>query len=199
MEYIPGKNLCEMIVTKRRFKEDEAKKIFVQIVDALYYLHKMNICHRNITSNHILFDINNIPKLISFSYSTFYSKNKELKDSFGSLCHACPEIISELPYNAELSDIWSLGTVLYTMVAGYLPFSEENDEKNKELIICGKVEYPNEMSNKLKDLLKHMMEPNPKKRYDFIKIMKHPWFKPFNEKLLLPTTFTDGVKFLNSS
>jgi serine/threonine protein kinase len=76
MEYIPGKNLCEMIVTKRRFKEDEAKIIFVQIVDALYYLHKMNICHRNITSNHILFDNNNIPKLISFSYSTFIQKIK---------------------------------------------------------------------------------------------------------------------------
>ena len=184
MEYIPGKNLCEMIITKRRFREEEAKKIFVQIVDALYYLHKMNICHRNITSNHILFDINNVPKLISFSYSTFYSKNQELKDSFGSLCHACPEIISELPYNPELSDVWSLGTVLYTMVAGYLPFSEENDDKNKELIACGKVEYPKEMSNKLKDLLKHMMDPNPKKRYDLNKIMKHPWFKPYNEKLV---------------
>ena len=184
MEYIPGKNLCEMIVTKRRFSEEEAKKIFVQIVDALDYLHRMNICHRNITSNHILFDINNIPKLISFSYSTFYDKNQELKDSFGSLCHSCPEIISESPYKPELSDTWSLGTVLYTMVAGYLPFSEENDEKNKELIVCGKVEYPNEMSNKLKDLLRHMMEPNPNKRYDLNKIMKHPWFKPYNEKLI---------------
>ena len=184
MEYIPGKNLCEMIVTKKRFSEEEAKKIFVQIFDALNYLHKMNICHRNITSNHILFDINNIPKLISFTYSTFYDKKQQLKDSFGSLCHSCPEIISESPYNPELSDTWSLGTVLYTMVAGYLPFSEENDEKNKDLIVCGKVEYPKEMSNKLKDLLKHMMEPNPKKRYDLNKIMKHPWFKPFNDKLI---------------
>ena len=201
-EYIPGKNLCEMIITKRRFSEEEAKKIFVQIVDSLVYLHKMRICHRNITSNHILFDINNIPKLISFSYSTIYEKNQELKDSFGSLCHACPEIISECPYNAELSDTWSLGTVLYTMVAGYLPFSEENDEKNKDLIVGGKVEYPNEMSNKLKDLLRHMMEPNPKKRYDLNKIMKHPWFKPYNEKLIggcnpLKMNFPVDDKILN--
>ena len=184
MEYIPGKNMCEMIITKRRFREEEAQKIFVQMVDALYYLHKMNICHRNITSNHILIDINNVPKLISFSYSTFYSNNQELKDSFGSLCHACPEIISEMPYKPELSDAWSLGIVLYTMVAGYLPFSEENDERNKELIVCGKIEYPKEMSNKLKDLLKHILDPNPKKRYDLNKIMKHPWFKPYNEKLV---------------
>ena len=184
MEYIPGKNICEMIITKRRFREEEAQKIFVQIIDALYYLHKMNICHRNITSNHILLDVNNIPKLISFSYSSFYSKNQELKDSFGSLCHACPEIISEMPYKPELSDTWSLGIVLYTMVAGYLPFSEENDEKNKDLIVSGKIEYPKEMSNKLKDLLKHILDPNPKKRYDLNKIMKHPWFKPFNDKLI---------------
>ena len=200
-EYIPGKNLCEMIVTKRRFKEEEAQKIFVQIVDALFYLHSMNICHRNITSNHILFDFNNTPKLIGFSYSTFYDKKQELKDSFGSLCHACPEIISESPYKAELSDTWSLGTVLYTMVAGYLPFSEENDEKNKELIILGKVEYPKEMSNKLKDLLTHMMDPNPKKRYNLDKIMKHPWFKPYNQLIggcnHLKMSFPVDYKILN--
>ena len=58
------------------------------------------------------------------------------------------------------------------------------------------------MSNKLKDLLKHMMEPNPKKRYDFIKIMKHPWFKPFNEKLIggcnpLKMIIPTDIKILN--
>ena len=184
-EYLSGKDLIEILINKKRFNEDEAQKIFFQLIDATYYMHKMNICHRDIRTEHIIFDKNNTPKLVGFSYSTFYNKNQNLKDSFGSLCYACPEIIKEDSYNPELADIWSLGVVLYVMVCGYLPFSEEEDEKNKNLIIHGKVEFPKEMTNKLKDLLKHMLDINPKKRYNFSKIMKHPWFKPFNEELLI--------------
>ena len=184
-EYLPGKDLIEHLIIKKRFNEEEAQKIFFQLLDALYYMHKMNICHRDIRTEHILFDKNKTPKIIGFSYSTFYNKNIKLKDSFGSLCYACPEIIQEHPYDPELADVWSLGVVLYVMVCGYLPFSEEDDNKNRNLIINGKIEFPKEISNKLKDLLKHMLDINSKKRYNFIKIMKHPWFKPFNEELLI--------------
>ena len=184
-EYLSGKDLIEILITKKRFSEEEAQKIFFQLVDALYYMHKMNICHRDIRTEHIIFDKNKTPKIVGFSYSTFYTKNQKLKDSFGSLCYACPEIILENSYDPELADIWSLGVVLYVMVCGYLPFGEENDEKNKDLIIHGKIEFPKEMTNKLKDLLRHMLDVNTKKRYNFTKIMKHPWFKPYNEELLI--------------
>ena len=184
-EYLSGKDLIELLIAKKRFSEEEAQKIFFQLVDALYYMHKMNICHRDIRTEHIIFDKNKTPKIVGFSYSTFYTKNQKLKDSFGSLCYACPEIILENSYDPELADIWSLGVVLYVMVCGYLPFGEENDEKNKDLIIHGKIEFPKEMTNKLKDLLRHMLDVNSKKRYNFTKIMKHPWFKPYNEELLM--------------
>ena len=184
-EYLSGKDLIELLIAKKRFSEEEAQKIFFQLVDALYYMHKMNICHRDIRTEHIIFDKNKTPKIVGFSYSTFYTKNQKLKDSFGSLCYACPEIILENSYDPELADIWSLGVVLYVMVCGYLPFGEENDEKNKDLIIHGKIEFPKEMTNKLKDLLRHMLDINIKKRYNFSKIMKHPWFKPYNEELLI--------------
>ena len=185
-EYLPNNCLIEKIIKQKRFSEEEALKIFYQLVDALYYMHStMNICHRNISVENIFFDKNNRVKLIGFSYSTFYKKNQKFKESFGSLCYACPEIISEEEYDPELADVWSLGIVLYVIVCGYLPFCEEDDEKNKDLIVNGKIDYPKEMSNKLKDLLNHMLDINPKKRYTFSKIVKHPWFRPFNESLLL--------------
>ena len=184
-EYLSGKDLIEHLVTKKRFSEEETQKIFFQLIDALTYMHSMNICHRDLRSEHILFDKNKTPKIIGFSYSSFYTKKQKLKDSFGSLCYACPEIIEEESYDPELADVWSLGVILYVMVCGYLPFSEENDFKNRELIIGGKIEFPKEMSNKLKDLIRHMLDINSNKRYNFSKIMKHPWFKPFNEKLLI--------------
>ena len=185
-EYLSNNSLIKKIIKQKRFSEEETLKIFFQLIDALNYMHNtMNVCHRNISVENIFFDKNNRVKLIGFSYSTFYKKGQKFKESFGSLCYACPEIISEEEYEPELADVWSLGIVLYVMICGYLPFCEEDDEKNKDLIIKGKIDYPREMSNKLKDLLKHMLDVNPKKRYTFSKIVRHPWFKPFNESLLL--------------
>ena len=188
MDYLPNGDLIEQIIKKKRFQEKEALVIFSQLVDALYYMHKNEICHRDIRTEKILFDKKNKPKFVGFSYSTFYTQGKKIKDSYGSLCYACPEIIQNDYYNPELADVWSLGVVLYVMVCGYLPFSEDDDEENKYLIINGKVDYPTQISNKVKDLLKHMLDINPNKRYTFQKIIKHPWFKPFDE-----ATLTGGI------
>ena len=184
MDYLPNGDLIEQIIKKKRFQEQEALAIFSQLVDALYYMHKNEICHRDIRTEKILFDKKNKPKLVGFSYSTFYTKGKKIRESYGSLCYACPEIIQNDYYNPELADVWSLGVVLYVMICGYLPFSDDDDEENKYLIINGKVEYPPQISNKVKDLLKHILEVDPNKRYTFQKIIKHPWFKPFDEQTL---------------
>ena len=187
-EYSSGKDLIEKIIQKKRFNEEEALRIFFQLLDAFTYMHKMNICHLNIRTEHILFDKNNRPKIVGFGYSSFYEKEKMIEGAYGSLCYACPEIIDEAPYNPELADVWSLGVILYVLICGYLPFSEEDDNKNKILISSGKVDYPKEISNKLKDLLRHMLDINPKKRYTFQKIIKHPWIKPYSEKI-----FSGGI------
>ena len=187
-EYLSGKDLIEKLIKKKRFTEEEALRIFFQLLDAMTYMHKMNICHRNIRTEHILFDKNNRPKIIGFGYSSFYEKNKNIYGSFGSLCYACPEIINDAPYNPELADVWSLGVILYVLICGYLPFSDDDDNKNKILIENAKIDFPREISNKLKDLIRHMLDKNPSKRYNFQKIVKHPWIKPYSESL-----FSGGI------
>ena len=187
-EYCSGKDLIDKIVRKKRFSEEEALIIFFQLLDAFTYMHKMNICHRNIRTEHILFDKNNKPKIVGFGYSSFYEKNKKIKGAYGSLLYACPEMIDEKPYNPELADVYSLGVVLYVLICGYLPFCDEDNNRNKILISEGKIEFPKEMSNKLKDLLRHMLDKNPEKRYTFQKIIKHPWIKPYNESF-----FSQGI------
>ena len=91
----------------------------------------MNIVHRNIRREHILFDKNDRTVIIGFNYSTFYKKNKKIKGMFGSLCYTYNKILNDEEYNPELVDVWSLGVELYVMICGYLPFIEENEEKIK--------------------------------------------------------------------
>ena len=175
-EYL-STELSSLIISKKRFDETDAVKIFVQLVDAFQYMHKLQICHRDFRLEHIMLDSNNIPKIIDFGFSTFYKKGEELDEPLGSLCYSCPEIIQQKPYDPELADVWSLGVCLYVMICGYLPFSEEDDNKNKDLIISGKVEYPSEIGNICKDLMKKMLEVDTKKRINLLKITRHPWVK----------------------
>ena len=183
-EYLPS-DLISLITTKKRLNESDALNIFIQLIDAFQYMHNLKICHRDMIIEHIMFDSHNIPKIIDFGYSTFYKKGENLDEPIGSLLYSCPEIIQEQTYDPELADVWSLGVCLYTMICGYLPFSEEDDEKNKELIIKGKIEYPSEIGNICKDLLKKMLEINPKKRINILKITRHPWFKSCKDVKIL--------------
>jgi 5'-AMP-activated protein kinase catalytic alpha subunit len=68
--------LLNLILSKKRLNESDALKIFVQMVDALQYLHKMQICHRDIRVEHVLFDNNNIPKIIDFGIVVFIKRGK---------------------------------------------------------------------------------------------------------------------------
>ena len=110
--------LLNLILNKKRLNESDALKIFVQLVDALQYIHKMQICHRDIRVEHVLFDNNNVPKIIDFGYSCFYKKGKPLLEPIGSLSYACPEIIQQKSYDPELADVWSLGVCLYVLLYG---------------------------------------------------------------------------------
>lgn len=75
-------------------------------------------------------------KLIDFGFAQKSSKNKkELKDFVGTPYYIAPEIITEEPYGSAC-DIWSLGVLVYFIVAGKYPFEGRN---MKELFanICG--------------------------------------------------------------
>ena len=182
MEHCSGKGLFDEIIKKKNLNEKEALIIFQQLIDTMIYLHNMNICHRDIKPENILFDKNNEIKLIDFGFSFCYgNQNLKINDDFGTPSYACPEMHKGEKYIPELADVWSCGVLLYTMVSGYLPFSEEDDFLNGELIIKGQFDMPKFFSVQLKDLIKHMIEPNPKKRYRFIDILVSDWFTLNND------------------
>ena len=103
--------------------EYEIWKFFIQLVDAIYFLHKMGICHRDLKPDNILLNDDFCIKIHDFNscsikrYNTLYNSTV-----IGTPFYMAPRVISGKPY-IENIDIWSLGCILYEMIEGHSPFS----------------------------------------------------------------------------
>ena len=85
-------------------------------------------------------------KLIDFSISRTYTLDKLITIPYGTGSYAPPEMHRGEEYYGLLSDIWSEGVLLYTMVFGYLSSCEEDEDTNIDNIIKGNYEIPEEES-----------------------------------------------------
>ena len=181
-EYIKGIELFQYISLKKKIEESEACIYFQQIICGLEYLHKMGISHRDIKSENILVDhhLKEI-KIIDFGLSNKYSDKSELLSTLcGSPLYAAPEVLTGKGYKPRPVDIWSAGIVLYFMLSGKLPFQADTDEELYKKIIDAKITNIKGISKEGNDLVKQILNPNPRKRISILKIKKHPWFNLFN-------------------
>ena len=178
-EYCSGGELFDYIVSKRKLYEVEACRIYQQLISGLEYLHKQRICHRDLKPENLLFDSKHNLKIADFGLSNDYHKGK-LSTPCGSPCYAAPEMVTGRKYGGTSVDIWSSGIVLYTMVCGFLPFEDDNQNILFGKIAKGLFSLPSFLSVSCKDLLKKILVTDPKKRYGFEEIKHHPWFLSVN-------------------
>ena len=178
MPYINGGDLFDYIFENTKLSEEVAKMLFAQIISCMEYLNKLNICHRDIKPENIL--LNNKKDyitMIDFGLSNFCSYTNLLKSSCGSPCYASPEMIKGEPYNGIISDIWSCGVVLYSMLVGCLPFDDDDLQRLYNKIIKGDFVLPSYLSSEAIDLIKQMLIVDVNKRITISKIKKHKWMR----------------------
>ena len=181
-EYCAKGDLLNFMIENRVFEEEEACKIFQQVLSSLEYLHNNNISHRDIKPENILLNEFGDAKLSDFGLSTKFEKGKLLEKACGSPLYAAPEMLTGKKYDGTKIDIWSLGISLYAMVCGELPFDDEdNNMKNIVYKIKnGKYTLPDNLSPLCKDLIKRILEANPDKRITLEEIKNHQWVNSFN-------------------
>lgn len=95
----------------------------------------------------------------------------------GTPLYIAPEIIDSKPYGHKI-DIWSLGIIIYELFTGFTPFMADNFKNLAPKIIHDKVVYPANMSIEFRELTEGMLQKNPANRYDWLDILKHPFFNP---------------------
>ena len=129
LEYASGGELFDFIVKKGKIEESLAAKFLQQLISGVEYLHKLNIVHRDLKPENLLLDDDCNIKIVDFGLSNFYKQGTLLKTACGSPCYAAPEMIAGKSYNGLKVDIWSCGVILFALLAGYLPFEDQNTKK----------------------------------------------------------------------
>uniref|UniRef100_A0A6J0UZU1 non-specific serine/threonine protein kinase n=2 Tax=Pogona vitticeps TaxID=103695 RepID=A0A6J0UZU1_9SAUR len=202
MELAPCGDVLEWIQKSGACSEALAGKWFSQLSLGIAYLHGKGIVHRDLKLENLLLDKRESIKISDFGFSKMVAAQaassstpsyrmmscfSHLSQTYcGSFAYACPEILLGLPYNPFLSDIWSMGVILYTLVVAHLPFDDTNLKKllretQKE------VTFPThlQIGEEIKDLVHRILRP-ASKRLNILEVLKVPWvLKYLAEK---PTT-----------
>lgn len=118
MEHCPGGDLFDYIVEKGRLEEEEAFKIFQQLLSGLEFIHENGVAHRDLKPENILLDIDNNVKIIDFGLGNEYREGQMLSTICGSPCYVAPEMIRRQPYEGLKVDVWACGVILYGMLCG---------------------------------------------------------------------------------
>ena len=174
-----GAELFDTLARHGRLPEEAARSIFQQLVSAVAHSHKYKVIHRDLKPENILIDWTGpVPdvKVIDFGLSNVMTDGDFLRTSCGSPCYACPEVISAKVYAGPEVDVWSIGVILYLMLAGRLPFEDENTQTLMDRICTGRYHMPSSIPPDAAHLIKNCIVVNPIKRLTMPEIMRHPWF-----------------------
>ncbi|KAI8976515.1 kinase-like domain-containing protein [Pilobolus umbonatus] len=178
MDYVPGGELFSILKQSIRFPDHVAKFYMAQVVLAVEYLHSKSMVYRDLKPENLVVDAQGYLKIIDFGFA------KVVPDRTWTLCgtpdYLAPEVIQCKGYSKAV-DWWSLGILLYEMLAGFTPFYDEDQLKLFEKIITGKVKYPAYLDPHAKDLIKKLLTSDLTKRYGNLKsgsedIKRHKWF-----------------------
>ncbi|CDO98225.1 unnamed protein product [Coffea canephora] len=189
MEYVRGGELFEKIA-KGKLKEEVARKYFQQLISAVDFCHSRGVSHRDLKPENLLLDDDGNLKISDFGLSALPEHLRNdgmLHTQCGTPAYVAPEVLRKQGYDGAKADIWSCGVILYALLAGCLPFRDENVVKMYRKVFKAQFEIPPWFSSDARRLVTKLLVADPGKRISIPAIMRVPWFlKGFTR----PTAFT---------
>ncbi|XP_009706993.1 PREDICTED: testis-specific serine/threonine-protein kinase 2-like, partial [Cariama cristata] len=165
-------------------KEDIARIKFQQLASAVKHCHDLDLAHRDLKCENILLDEDFNIKLSDFGLSKLLSWDENgriilSKTSCGSAAYAAPEVLQGIPCDPRISDMWSLGVILYTMVYALMPFDDSNIRKMVCIQKRQRIPFPNSkyLTAECKDLICHLLQPDVSRRLCIDEVLKHSWLQ----------------------
>ncbi|KAK6779711.1 hypothetical protein RDI58_021895 [Solanum bulbocastanum] len=204
MELCEGGELFDRIVARGHYTERAAAAVTRTIVEVVQLCHKHGVIHRDLKPENFLFankKENSPLKAIDFGLSIFFKPGlwfssrkmhevwfrcisrvgtcEKFSEIVGSPYYMAPEVLKR-NYGPEI-DIWSAGVILYILLCGVPPFWAESEQGVAQAILRGAIDFKREpwpsISEGAKNLVRQMLEADPKLRLTAKQVLEHPWLQ----------------------
>ncbi|GAB2234140.1 hypothetical protein Droror1_Dr00003377 [Drosera rotundifolia] len=161
-------------------REDEARRYFQQLINAVDYCHSRGVYHRDLKPENLLLDISGNLKVSDFGLSALSQQVRGdglLHTSCGTPNYVAPEVLNDKGYDGTTADLWSCGVILFVLLAGYLPFDDPNLVNLYKKISAADFTCPSWLSFSARKLLARILDPNPMTRISIPELLEDEWFK----------------------
>ena len=181
MELVQGGDMLERILKDSRLSEPSAAAAFRQVLLAVEHMHSKGLAHNDIKLENLLVDGDDV-KLCDFGACRPIDQETCYSSFNRTLAYTPPEVLEGRDRSAGSGDMWSLGVLLYTMLAGYTPFGQtpsSSTHKVMKKILKGRVQFFDDSFNTVSaeaiDLISQLLQKDPSKRMTLCEALCHPW------------------------
>ena len=197
LEMCEGGNLKEYLEGKKVLAEEEVSMLGREVALGLEAMHGRLIVHRNLSLSSILLtsDGHAVPstqKIGGFKSMTVLKTISETRRTpCGSSDFSCAEMTEQQPYSLP-ADVWSLGCIIYACLCGSSPFQGFPPTSSEIAALKISPRLPTFFSVEVRDLLTHLLDPDPIQRYTIQQALRHPFFNIPRTGACSPTCVLSG-------
>lgn len=187
MEFIAGGELFTYLRSVGKFSASQSAFYAGNVALMFEYLHSLNVIYRDLKPENLLINPDGYLKLTDFGFA------KVVEGRTFTLCgtpeYLAPEILLNKGYGKGV-DWWTLGILLYEMIAGIDPFNDSDPMGIYQKILRGRILFSKTFNKNARSLIKHLLIADLSKRYGNLKraaqdIKNHRFFDIINWKLML--------------
>lgn len=189
MEYCAGGDLSAYIRQHGRVDEALARHFMRHLAAGLQILWTNNLIHRDLKPQNLLLSTNDeraVLKIADFGFARSLHPQKLAETLCGSPLYMAPEILKFQTYNAK-ADLWSVGAILFELVAGRPPYNGANHIQLLNNIEKAEARVPPAIAAQLSDhclsLVRSLLQRDPGSRLSFEKFFHHSFLEPVRESM----------------
>ncbi|GAA5960431.1 hypothetical protein JCM21900_003592 [Sporobolomyces salmonicolor] len=179
LAFVNGGELFHHLQREGRFNEERSRFYAAELLCALEHLHQFNVIYRDLKPENILIDYVGHIALCDFGLCKLNMTESETTNTFcGTPEYLAPELLLGHGYQKTV-DWWTLGVLLYEMLAGLPPFYSENTNEMYQKILTDPLRFGDEFNADARSLLTGLLTRDPQQRLGVTgaeSIKTHPFF-----------------------